>query len=426
MKRTAAVLVLLALPSLSRPAVAQPFIEETGAAYDFDLRGRTIAVVMGDGVEFNEAIVIPGYWKRWGARIVYVGTARVLKAEEMVVTERGFGPAPRTVNADVLLQEFDGTGVDLIYFPGGESPRALLDQHRQEVIRLAQTANRLGTNLAAFCHGPAVLVAADVVRGRKIAAELSPDEVRAAGAIPLTAAHVEDGNILTGNFPFMESFAVAVARELTGRSSVVTPAERLASVEFRFGLTEHFVDRDVPDAVLRDLVQAAMLTTYDFPMNLHKPWTVVAVKEQGLRGQICAALKEPFHAFYASRGIPAERRSALLDAHIAAPIYIIVLMKAQLLDPRVGPYDASPEIIYRHQTLAAGAFTNNLRVTASRMGLGTNLVQGLPFLLAESQLMKILAPPPGSFIAAVVSLGYPARVGLPQPARAPGEQLVIR
>jgi putative intracellular protease/amidase/nitroreductase len=426
MKRAVVVLAILACPGLSLPSAAQPVIEETGATYDFDLRTRTIAVVMADGVEYNEATVIPGYWRSWGARIVYVGTAHQLKAEEMVVSDRGFVPQERTIGADVLLQDFDGAGVDLIYLPGGESPRALLEQHRTEAIGIVRAAHRRKTMLGAFCHGPAVLLAADVVRGRRVAAEINPDSIRAAGGIPVAAAHVEDGHILTGNFPFMESFAVAVARKLSGRPSVVTPAERAASLEHRFGLTEHFIDKEVPDTVLRQIVQDAMLTTFDFPMNLLKPWTVIAVKNKQLRTQVSAALKEQFHAFYAARGIPEAHRSRFLDPHIDAPVYLVVTMKKQLLDPRIGTYEASPELAYRQQTLAAGAFTDNLRVLAAKAGLGSNLAQGLPFLVAESRIATVLALPANSFIAAVVSLGYPAQQGLPQPIRPAGEQFEIR
>ncbi len=424
MRRPAA-LVLGIVLTFCPPIVAQSIIEDSGAVPEFDLRGRSIAVVMADGVEFNEASVVPDYWKRWGARIVYVGTASTLEAEEMVVNERGFIPLRRTFDAEIPLEKFDASAVDAIYFPGGESPRALLGQRRAEIIDLVQAADRRGTVLAAFCHGPAVLLAAGVARGKNIAAELPADTVREAGAVPVNAPHATDGNLVTGNFPYLESFAVEVARRLTGLPPSAAQGS-FDALQFRIGLTEHFSDREVPDDLLRRVVQAAMLTAYDFSMNLHKPWSVVAVKDRALRERIGAALKQQFNAFYAARGVPEARRAAFLDAHVSAPVYAFVVMKKKIIDPRIGAWDSDPAIVLRHLTLAAGAFTNNLRVAAAQSGLGSNMAQGLPFLLAEPRLADVIDLAPDTFIAALVFLGFPAQAGLPQPLRPAGEQLAIR
>ncbi len=67
---------------------------------------------------------------------------------------------------------------------------------------LAQ-ANEAGKLIAAICHGPRVLAAADVVSGTRVTCYnqqyLLIDELQAAGAIVDTSRSVvRDGNIITG------------------------------------------------------------------------------------------------------------------------------------------------------------------------------------------------------------------------------------
>ena len=55
--------------------------------------------------------------------------------------------------------------VDCLLFPGGYSPDALRLNNR--VLELARQCHRAGKIVAAICHGPWVLVSADLVRGIK-------------------------------------------------------------------------------------------------------------------------------------------------------------------------------------------------------------------------------------------------------------------
>ncbi len=417
--------VLLALGTL--PAFGQGIIEQTEKQYPFDLSGRSIAVIMSEDVEFNEAVAIPAYWRKWGARVVTVGTAREFGAEEAIVTEKGFGERQARVKADVLLDAFDPRSVDLLYFPGGGSPRSLLEQHREKIVNLIVAANQRGQTLAGFCAGPAVLAAAGVIRNRKVASEMSATEVRAAGGIPVAARAIEDGNLVTGNFPFAESFAVAVARKLAGRPSEDLSPNRWADdSDFAIGVANRFDARDVPDPLLREVVQAAMLTPLEFPMNLYKPWEVVAVKDAALRQRLRTAVNARVDAFYETAGMPAQARAKWVAARLDAPVYLVVSMPRKPLDGRLGVIDPGADVALRQQTLAAGAFVNNLRVVADKAGLGAHLCSGLPFLLAETEIADAAGVPGDRFVAAVVALGYPSLKSLPQPIRPAGEHLTIR
>ena len=97
---------------------------------------------------------------------------------------------------DVRVEDYAG-----LVLPGGRAPEYLrLNPRVIEIVRHFATANK---PLAAICHAPQILVAADVLRDRTCTAypALQPDIERAGGrwSVPaegLANAHV-DGNLVT-------------------------------------------------------------------------------------------------------------------------------------------------------------------------------------------------------------------------------------
>jgi protease I len=88
---------------------------------------------------------------------------------------------------------------DALVIPGGRAPEYLrLNEHVLKAVRYFANA---GKPIAALCHGPQILVAAGVLKGKGCAAypAVGP-EIRACGGqyveIPLDKAHV-DGNLVT-------------------------------------------------------------------------------------------------------------------------------------------------------------------------------------------------------------------------------------
>ncbi len=108
-------------------------------------------------------------------------------------------------NVDLTIDEVDPQDYDLLFIPGGspqgapttvrQSPRA------QEVARAFFAADK---PVAAICHGPYLLVSANVVAGRRLTSYWGdgvPDEIKAAGGIYLDQHVVVDGNLVTSRWP---------------------------------------------------------------------------------------------------------------------------------------------------------------------------------------------------------------------------------
>jgi protease I len=128
------------------------------------------------------------------------------------------------VKVDKTVDEVSAEGFDAIVLPGGViNP----DKLRQNVkaVQLVRDFFDAGKTVAAICHGPWMLVEADVVRGKKVTSwpSLRTDLANAGGEVH-DAECVEDGNLITSRKPEdIPAFSDAVIRAVE-RQKVAEPA----------------------------------------------------------------------------------------------------------------------------------------------------------------------------------------------------------
>jgi len=88
----------------------------------------------------------------------------------------------------------------LLYIPGGQAPAKL--RKNEKVLNFVKEFARSGKPIAAICHGPQVLISADLVKGKQVAAWPEVEnEIKDAGGIFVNEALVEDGQLITGRKP---------------------------------------------------------------------------------------------------------------------------------------------------------------------------------------------------------------------------------
>ncbi len=120
------------------------------------------------------------------------------------------------VEADLAVVHAKAQDYDALVLPGGKAPAALRDDESvQALARAFMDANK---PVAAICHGPQILVSADVLQGRrttaypKVGAELTE-----AGAGYVDEAVVVDGNLITSRVPGdIPAFNRELIKKLTG------------------------------------------------------------------------------------------------------------------------------------------------------------------------------------------------------------------
>jgi protease I len=124
----------------------------------------------------------------------------------------------RTIRPDLLVADARAEDFDALLLPGGvRNPDALRTE--AAAIALIRAFAKGGKPVAAICHGPWLLVEADLLRGRRATSWPSiRTDLRNAGADVIDEAAVTDGNIVTSREPgdvlaFTDALIALIERE---------------------------------------------------------------------------------------------------------------------------------------------------------------------------------------------------------------------
>jgi protease I len=104
---------------------------------------------------------------------------------------------------------------DALVIPGGHAPDRMRMRHA--MVDLARDAMAARKPVAAICHGPQLLISADVLRGRTLTCWPSiAVDVKNAGGLYVDKPVVEDGNLITSRKPDdVPAFSEAIIRALS-------------------------------------------------------------------------------------------------------------------------------------------------------------------------------------------------------------------
>ena len=132
---------------------------------------------------------------------------RILKARGAEVTlaslEKGEieGDGGAKIEVDCTIGEVDPAGYDALILPGGTKNPDKLRMNEAVVATIRAFADA-GKPVAAICHGPWLLIEAEVVRGRRVTGWPSiRTDLRNAGGEVVDEEAVTDGNIVTSRKP---------------------------------------------------------------------------------------------------------------------------------------------------------------------------------------------------------------------------------
>lgn len=204
--------------------VSKVWWEDSGTEYNFNLKGKKILVLTGYDFDWHETILIPENLKKWGADIKYAGCGNTLEGHyknkinnKLDMSER------RSINIDLQLQEVSASDFDAVYIPGGYAPANLLKDPSTArlVTKLIREFNNDNKIIAAICHGPLLLAASGIINGKKVTGfkDIQPDLINAEGIL-VKEKYIIDKNILTGNWPFFETFSVQFAQILSREKKI--------------------------------------------------------------------------------------------------------------------------------------------------------------------------------------------------------------
>ncbi len=117
--------------------------------------------------------------------------------------------------ADVTPDRVNIDEYEAVIIPGGQAPDRM--RLNDGLVDLVREANRQSKVIAAVCHGPQMLIEADIVRGRTVTSWPSVrTDLKNAGAKVVDEPAVIDGNLITSRSPAdLPDFCKAIIKRLT-------------------------------------------------------------------------------------------------------------------------------------------------------------------------------------------------------------------
>lgn len=159
------------------------------------LSGRRIAVLSTLGFEKIELVSVRDALIDAGAEV------RIVAPEGPTIRAFEFPNWSDELGVDQTLADARPEDYDALYLPGGIINPDLLRLDRR-AIAFVRAFVEAGKPIGSMCHGPWLLISAEAVRGRRIAAWPSlKDDLENAGATWVDEAVVRDGNIVTARSP---------------------------------------------------------------------------------------------------------------------------------------------------------------------------------------------------------------------------------
>ena len=172
-----------------------------------------IACVLGQGFEDSEFRVPYDRLKEEGYQVDVIG----VKAGEELKGYKG----KEKVKAEKSIDQVKVEDYDALLIPGGQSPDRLRADRR--MVEFVKEFDQAEKPIAAVCHGPQLLIAAHLVKGRTLTAwQTIQDDLRQIGATVKDEPVVRDRNWITSRKPDdLQQFSDAIVEELDRADSGV-------------------------------------------------------------------------------------------------------------------------------------------------------------------------------------------------------------
>ncbi len=152
---------------------------------------KKMLILLENGVEDSEFIYPYYRFQEAGYKMDIVAP----KAKKEYIGKRG-----GTFISEFSPNEIELDLYDAVIIPGGQAPDKM--RIHQDMVDIIKSANGKGKVIAAICHGPQMLIEADIVKGKLVTSWPSVrTDLKNSGARVVDEASVVDGNIVTSRSP---------------------------------------------------------------------------------------------------------------------------------------------------------------------------------------------------------------------------------
>lgn len=183
------------------------------------VEGKRIAALVGDGFEEAEFTEPRRVLEEAGVIVTIVGVDE--KSRQKIRGKRGWDDGA-TIKAEELVADCTADDFDGLLIPGGTSPDHI--RTNKDVQRFVREFDAAKKPMFVICHGPQILISAQIVRGRQLTGfPAIADDIRNAGGLYRDQPVVQDSNWVTSRTPKdLGQFNRAILEKLA--AAVVAPA----------------------------------------------------------------------------------------------------------------------------------------------------------------------------------------------------------
>ncbi|MCR4439070.1 MAG: DJ-1/PfpI/YhbO family deglycase/protease [bacterium] len=187
------------------------------------LKGKRVAILVAPRFHDEQTTSPRDFLARKGAKVEYLGTYKSRLAGKN---------GRHTVEVTRTFEEADPSAYDGIVIPGGEAPQIL--RLSPEVLSFVRQFWSQGGIVGAICHGPQVLISAQLLAGKKLTCYPGiRDDVVLAGGLYEDSPVLIDGQLITSRrSEDLPEFNRALAEALAARrpTAEATPSEALQAL----------------------------------------------------------------------------------------------------------------------------------------------------------------------------------------------------
>lgn len=160
-----------------------------------DLEGKRVAVISTNGFEESELLEPKKALEEQGAKVF------IIAPEKGRIKGWNHGNWSKDIGVHFTVTEAAGQDFDALLIPGGVINPDKLRRDR-DAVDFVRSFFESGKPVAAICHGPQLLIEADVVRGKRMTSFFSiKKDLINAGAEWVDEEVVIDGNLITSRSP---------------------------------------------------------------------------------------------------------------------------------------------------------------------------------------------------------------------------------
>ncbi len=167
---------------------------------------KKVAILIENDVEDSEFQIPYAALQQAGAEVTVLGS----RLSEKYTGKQG----KLSIAADATTTDARAEDFDAIIIPGGAAPDKM--RTNMKTVRFVKDASERGKLIAAVCHGPQLLIEANLLKGKRATGfRAIRKDMQNAGANYENAPVVEDGNLITSRRPSdLSHFTVAILRHL--------------------------------------------------------------------------------------------------------------------------------------------------------------------------------------------------------------------